>query len=455
MKKLLPVLLLLPVNLAFAQVVPRTDASPWAWPYTTTGSIVTPNGVSAGQNNAARAAWSTASDGGIVAQTSGRLPVTAGSGAIVDITAKATKSSAILAVGKFAVKALPVLSIGVALYDLASDLDVVASNNPDGSAKFEKKQTSTVCPNVNYQLSTYRNDSLVSSAKYCVPLTATSTTFVYGWSHKSSAYGWPGVEFPCGNASCQTGYVNQDIGYTTNAPLKTVVPMSLQEFLDALDSRTSWGSSSPFARTVVDAMKSGETIPLVPTAVTGPATGTPSVTTTVDGTKTTTTTVTEKLTYPSGSPRVVTTKDTVISTTDSATGVTTTTTETSTVPPAAATITCGLPDTPACKIDETGTPTTEDGVGKRTKELKDTYKPIEDFVKDPSTLGKPFPTLTWSFALPSNCSIIPLGTSFEPFISSIDVCQFQPMFHQLMSVVWSIGALFGAIGLLMKNSQAT
>jgi len=111
---------------------------------------------------------------------------------------------------------------------------------------------------------------------------------------------------------------------------------------------------------------------------------------------------------------------------------------------------CGVAPLPACavKVDETGMGTATD---ISTTPAIDAYKPIKDFVNNPDSLGKPMPTINWAFSLPSSCGVIPVG-AFSDFLEPIDVCQFQPMFHSIMSMVWMLGGLFGAISLFMKSS---
>lgn len=111
-------------------------------------------------------------------------------------------------------------------------------------------------------------------------------------------------------------------------------------------------------------------------------------------------------------------------------------------------ITCGLPDTPACKIDEKGTP--EPVKDTAQQDAKDAHKPLDDFLKDPKAMLPAFPTINWTFRLPSGCAPIALP-AFAPFLQQIDVCQFQPMFHDIMSIIWVGGALFGAIGTFWRN----
>lgn len=108
---------------------------------------------------------------------------------------------------------------------------------------------------------------------------------------------------------------------------------------------------------------------------------------------------------------------------------------------------------PACEIDPNSTacaatlPQPEDGA----KKADDKNKELLDFVTNPTSKLPTFPTLNWSFRLPSGC--VPLSiTGFEPYLQSIDVCQFLPMFHDIMSVVWIIGGLFGAISMFWRST---
>ena len=112
---------------------------------------------------------------------------------------------------------------------------------------------------------------------------------------------------------------------------------------------------------------------------------------------------------------------------------------------------CGLPGSPACKIDETGTPTTApDG----SKGIIDALKLPTQVASDPGSFFPKLPTLNWAFSLPTGCGPIMLP-AFAPFLTSVDICPFQPTFHDLMTVVWVIGGLFGAVQLFLKDALAS
>lgn len=113
---------------------------------------------------------------------------------------------------------------------------------------------------------------------------------------------------------------------------------------------------------------------------------------------------------------------------------------------------CGLPGTPPCKLDETGTPTGEAILGPEA--IDPVVDQVEGCIANPASCLPALPTLSWNFALPTNCSAIPTP-AFSPALTEIDVCEFQPVIHDLMSVVWMLGGLFGAIGLFWRKTLAS
>jgi hypothetical protein len=105
-------------------------------------------------------------------------------------------------------------------------------------------------------------------------------------------------------------------------------------------------------------------------------------------------------------------------------------------------------------IDSVGVPSTVDALANPTQAVKDTFNPLDSKVSNPDGLWPAFPVINWNFALPTYCSVISVP-AFSPALDSIDICQFQPTFHSIMSVVWVIGGLFGSIGLFWRNVMAT
>lgn len=106
--------------------------------------------------------------------------------------------------------------------------------------------------------------------------------------------------------------------------------------------------------------------------------------------------------------------------------------------------TCGLPNTPPCKIDETGTPAADplDKTGQDDAKAK--------FDQELGGLGaKDAPAWTWTFQLPSSCS--PIATpAFAPWLTAVDVCPYQPVIHDLMSLAWIAATVFGCVALVNR-----
>lgn len=85
------------------------------------------------------------------------------------------------------------------------------------------------------------------------------------------------------------------------------------------------------------------------------------------------------------------------------------------------------------------------------KTAEDILKPLKDFAANPKSALPTFPTLNWAFQLPSGCTAISLP-AFAPYLQSIDLCPWVSLFHDLMSIVWVMGGLFGAISMFWRNT---
>lgn len=115
-------------------------------------------------------------------------------------------------------------------------------------------------------------------------------------------------------------------------------------------------------------------------------------------------------------------------------------------------VTCGLPGRPPCKIDETGTPTAQadDGTAKATGALAE----IKACLLTPSSCLPALPALNWAFTVPTSCSPISLGAAFTkwaPSLSSVDLCPWQPMVHDIMSLVWAWVGFMGSLRIIGKD----
>lgn len=109
---------------------------------------------------------------------------------------------------------------------------------------------------------------------------------------------------------------------------------------------------------------------------------------------------------------------------------------------------CGLPDTPKCKIDETGTPTSG-SFADATKGIDDATKARQEglaTVTDP--MGKNT-SWTWTLALPTGCQPISLNMILKTVV--FDPCAYQGVFHDLMSLLWAGATLFAVFGMVGRT----
>jgi len=105
--------------------------------------------------------------------------------------------------------------------------------------------------------------------------------------------------------------------------------------------------------------------------------------------------------------------------------------------------TCGLPGTPPCKIDEGGTPppNVSDWINPEVAGA-----PLRALVDNPDVADTAW---SFTFTLPAECSVLVVGT-FAGQEVSVDLCRYQPMIHELVSLLW-IGATFWfAVGLVFR-----
>lgn len=384
------------------------------------------------------------------------VPVLNNSGGQISTNARISVPPAVLGrILRAGLTAIPVLSAGVALYDVAVEAGFTPSGS--GASVVLEKPGATgptawdglsgggvgylslpTCNRFTWTTNGYCRDTSVGIAVYVGPAFSTAHTSS-GWTSQTTLGGSP-----------------ERWRYFKAAPsgqtLSPAVPATLEEFEAAIAAQSGWPSGSRVSQAVADAtaLQPAEPFPAVP-LVTGPATSTGTTTTTEnpDG-STTTTTTTHNHTYTG--PTINTTTQTISSTCTGGSCNTTTTTETPKVEEQPFTMPCGVPGTPACavSVDETGMPTADDLATDGPKDAEEDY---ESWIQGIAA-ANPFPDINWAFELPTACGVIPTP-AFAPFMESIDVCQWQPMFHELMTVVWMLGGLFGAISLFMRNSLAT
>lgn len=108
---------------------------------------------------------------------------------------------------------------------------------------------------------------------------------------------------------------------------------------------------------------------------------------------------------------------------------------------------CGLPGSPPCKLDETGTPTGDGTYTSATNAVNANKDQAVQGINDAAGATGKATGWTFSFAFPTGCSPIPLA-AFAPYMTGIDICAYQPMIHDLMSLAWLGVTVFLIIGMV-------
>jgi hypothetical protein len=429
--------------------------------YQQSGNTFTFGNGSATSANASRLAFpQVANQPFIGVSTIRNLPLTSGVNLPVTVTGRISNGEAARVIGRFGLRFAGLLGVGVALYDLADELGyltrrdggalVVESVNREGTFRLLCFGLSNPSEGSCFQAFL----SVVGSTCRATPggFTGGLSTVGGGPAYLSEAHAQTS-----GFCSGMTIYaVRQRISTTPSTS-----PATFQNLEDAIASESGWPASSAIGRALTDAINSGESVTVTDPVVTGPLTVpmAPEVVTNPDGSVTTTTR--EKVvTYGPGATVSTSTRETTSTTSPSGQvtpGPVTVTPDEPAVlvpdpaiqPEPEATPNCGLPDTPACILDPSGIPSAQT---VPTDTLQRAHDPIRDIVQDPSSVLPQLPTISWLFALPTSCGPIEFGGAFDPYLSSIDVCRFQPMFHEIMSLVWALGGLFGAISMFMRST---
>lgn len=121
---------------------------------------------------------------------------------------------------------------------------------------------------------------------------------------------------------------------------------------------------------------------------------------------------------------------------------------------------CGSPGKPKCLIDETGTPSAADGskmIQDQTDSMNKNMDSRNDSLKSETDangtqIKKQVVTWDFGFSLPSGC------TPYQMFLNVvIDYCKFQPIIHDLMSLVWLSATIFACISMVgnaMRSANA-
>jgi hypothetical protein len=114
------------------------------------------------------------------------------------------------------------------------------------------------------------------------------------------------------------------------------------------------------------------------------------------------------------------------------------------------TITCGLPDTPACKIDEEGTPTGADADTAAKEGINAEAGKLDSKLAE-IVAGTGAPDRTWGFNINFPTTCVPLVITTRIWGTHVlNFCQWQPVVHDIMSLVWISTTLFLCIGMVFR-----
>lgn len=432
----------------FAQALPVPRV---VYPSTTVGNTINIGPLTANAANAANFSFGAAANGAVFANSTGYVPTAGGSSIPISVAGQIAKPSVRAALGRFIARGMPLLNTGVALYDLAKELGYDASSSSTGAVSFSQNtDTST------YQIICQAGDIQGTMSSLAQRCTDALTTYWRNGEYPTCSYALTvnATSFSMGYNGVQCG------GYPTLSPSRLTNttgpnPATAEQFLTSVDARPSWPPSSALGPAVRDAVKSGQEVAVEPQAVTGPASQPVSQLTAVDPARNTSTQTTTVQNYNYGPSSVTVTNVTTNITTDRATGVQTdngTKTDVvkqpETLPPVPAekVVVCGLPDTPACKIDETGTkPDAGDTYTQPKTELETAKTSATSAIADAANIATP----AWSFTfqLPTGCA--PYVTGIKGVI--LNVCQYQPVMHSLLSAIWAAATVFCMIGMVGRT----
>lgn len=108
---------------------------------------------------------------------------------------------------------------------------------------------------------------------------------------------------------------------------------------------------------------------------------------------------------------------------------------------------CGAPGQPVCrvKVDETGTPSGQGafkGLNQQSDGVTESTRNTVEGLKNWS-----IPSWSWTFQLPTGCAPLFL----EAFAISLDICEYQPMIHDLMSMVWIAATISFLVALFIRT----
>jgi hypothetical protein len=394
------------------------------------------------------------------------------------------KAATAAAIGRFAAKVVTPLVVGMALYDLAKELGYgVGGQNVDGSPQWMKPVATGCTALPCYLWTTTNGDTSIiyyTQEGACRAFATNTGSDAYpNWAYTYvSTYGTSGQCVVVASNDSNTYY---PVGANRGASVGTTAPVSgtLADLVSAIAAQSGWPSGSAIDRAVADTVNGGEvtvadSTPVSVTSTTPTVSGAPYNTVMSDGsTRTdqmscgwvadlfgavtfncwtqstiskpgTTSTSTTITTNPDGT----TTTSSVTSSTPSTTA---TGTSTGTATPS---ITCGLPGTPACRIDETGTR------GTVTIALDEVGITADSASKRSTISGSTdkgwFSSWSGLWAAPPVAACVPItyppinvgGTAIQP--PNIDPCPVVSGMRLVMAFVWAIYGFWLCLGMVRE-----
>lgn len=108
--------------------------------------------------------------------------------------------------------------------------------------------------------------------------------------------------------------------------------------------------------------------------------------------------------------------------------------------------------TDGLKINETGTPNGSDA-GTYFDGWKSAAQAYQDGIPGAISSDGKSTGWSWSLQLPTSCSPLSVDMRYGGFgeVIVLDVCEYQPVFHDLMSLAWAAGTLFFVTGMFART----
>jgi len=112
--------------------------------------------------------------------------------------------------------------------------------------------------------------------------------------------------------------------------------------------------------------------------------------------------------------------------------------------------TCGTPDTPPCKIDESGTPTGANADAAARDGIENDYVMLDSRLSGVvAAQDAPDRSWGWSLNLPTTCQAWTLPGIFGSVV--IDLCQYQDVVHDILSLWWVFGTLASCLWMVFRT----